>query len=107
MKKKHKVHLTRTKKGWTSIILLAILICAMYVLMLPEGAVRFAILRSGHPLAALTIQMTSEEYPNELEDGQIGYTLTDAPYDRNEGRTMKNWLVYRYGMIYVGEYDDR
>ena len=34
-----------------------------------------------------------------------GYVLLDAPYDRDRGEEMGTWLVYRYGMIYVGEYD--
>lgn len=107
MEKKKRLNKTKKRKIWTSIILLVILIGGMYGLMLPEGAVRFAILRSGHPLVALTVHMKDEGYPYELEDGQIGFVLEDAPYDRDHQSVMDTWMVYRYGMIYVGEYDDR
>lgn len=107
MKRKKKLYKKKTRKFWTSIILLLVLIGAMYVLMIPEGAARFAIFRSGHPIAALTSRMTADAYPKELEDGQIGYTLLDAPYDRDSRGVLRTWLVYRYGMIYVGEYDAR
>ena len=105
MKKRKKIHTIKTRKFWLSVILFLVLVTAMYVLMLPQRAVRFAIQRSGHPLAALTAKMTTEGYPQDLDDGQIGYVLLDAPYDRDRGEEMGTWLVYRYGMIYVGEYD--
>ena len=107
MKRRKKIRTIKTKKFWLSIIALVVIIDAMYVLMLPQGAARFAILRSGHPIAALTLSITTEGYPHELEDGQIGYVLVDAPYDREQGDVMDTWMVYRHGMIYVGEYDTR
>lgn len=107
MKKRKRLNKAKTRKIWMTIILLVILIGGMYVLMLPEGAVRFAILRSGHPLVALTAQMKENGYPYELEDGQIGFVLEEAPYDRDHKGVMDTWMVYRYGMIYVGEYDER
>lgn len=107
MKKRKRLNKKKTRKFWGSIILLVVLVGGMYVLMLPEGAARFAVLRSGHPLAALTAQLTEEGYPNDLEDGQIGYVLEDAPYDRDYRSVMETWIVDRHGMIYIGEYDDR
>lgn len=107
MKKRKRLNKTKTRKIWMSIILLIILVGGMYVLVLPEGAARFAILRSGHPIAALTAQMTEEGYPHELQDGQIGFLLVDAPYDRDYKGVMDTWMVYRHGVIYIGEYDER
>lgn len=107
MKRRKKQNKKKTKKCWISIILLIVLVGGMYVLMLPEGAVRFAIFRSGHPLVAVTATFTDEGYPKELEDGQIGYVLEDAPYDRDHKSVMDTWIVYRHGMVYVGQYDGR
>lgn len=107
MKRRKKIHKIKTRKFWFSMIALIVVVGVMYVLMLPQGAARFAILRSGHPIAALTSSITTEGYPHELEDGQIGYVLADAPYDRDRRGVLDTWLVYRYGMIYMGEYDWR
>ena len=105
MKKKRRKHRRKTKKYWKVLSLVPILILVMYIFMLPDGAVRFAILRSGHPLSAFQTGIVEAPYSQELEDGQIGYVLTQPPYDRDKGVEMRNWVVNRYGMIYVAEYN--
>lgn len=87
------------------LLLVPVLVILMYILLLPGGAVRFAVLRSGHPVSAFVSGLEETSYGFELEDGQIGYMLTDPPYDREKGEKMQKWIVYRNGMIYVAIYD--
>src|SRR5699024_5346907 len=105
--RRKKIRTIKAKKFWLSSIAVVVIMDAMYVLMLPQGAARGAILRSGHPIGAVTLSITTEGYADEMEDGKIGYVLEDEPYEREQGDVMDTWMVYRHGMIYVGEYDTR
>lgn len=104
MKKRRKRSERKAKKYWLTLLFVPVIILLMYILMLPDGAVRFAVLKSGHPFTAFSTGIEEMGNQYELEDGQIGYMLTEPPYDRERGETMRYWVVSRHGIAYVGEY---
>lgn len=86
-------------------LIVAALLCLLAVgtLCTPKGALRFAIVRSGHPIKAVTSGIGPAEYAF-AGAGQIGYTLRNPPYEAQTDSTLCNWVVTRRGAVYWGEY---
>lgn len=103
MRKMKKKRRRKRKKYWKVLFFVPVFILMTYIFLLPEGALRFAVLRSGHPMTAFSTKIEKADFQEELKEGEIGYVLTSPPYDRNQGSATENWVVYRIGFIYWGE----
>lgn len=94
------------KKLW---ILAAIL--AAYIFCTPMGAMRAAVLLSGHPLSACTLEARRAKAADvglqELDNppNSVIYVIEEnAPWDTSTHSSLPNWIVYRYGCFYLGKH---
>lgn len=93
------------KKILTWVIpLLLVLVILIYLTMTPIGALRVAVLIHGHPIKAMTLQISNDPYRMHLEENQFGFTLEDPPYERDTDAYLYNWVVTRYGPFYIASY---
>ncbi len=90
-------------KKRTFIIILLLLILA-YFTMTPIGALRLAVLSSGYPVRAFTLELEEEPIDMVVEENQIGYSLKNPPIEFATQGELVNWVVTRYGIFYVGKY---
>ena len=80
--------------------LIAAVLCVLlagYVMFTPLGALRLAVALEGHPLTALTLDVT--ERPGAMtryEDAKM-YRV------RGAGGCADDWTVKKYGALYLGE----
>lgn len=103
---------TSRKSIQAAIILLLVLIS--YVLLTPDGAVRAAVLVSGHPIKAITL--SSKKYENETVHNETGAQsmcriTKNAPVNR-DGEELNLWeidsfLIFRTARRINSEYFNR
>lgn len=86
--------------AFTGIIVLGI---ASYLFLTPQGALRFAMVRAGYPLEAITINLTDVEITKGAQDNQIDYTL--ANFETNIEGESSLWSVLNAGILYWGRHD--
>lgn len=82
----------------------AIIVIIGYFLMTPIGALRVALILSGHPISAFTFKIESQAYTIYTKENQVGYSLQNPPIDRVTEGELQNWIVTRYGIFYIGRY---
>lgn len=75
-----------------------------YLFLTPVGALRLAVASTGHPIKAVSLQISDEPYDGFIENNQEMYTLIDPPYEKATGGYLENWVVTRYFIFYLGEY---
>ena len=80
-------------------LILAVLcvLLAGYVMFTPEGALRLAVALEGHPLAALTLDITERPGAMAGYEGVKLYRVRSAAGDTDD------WTVKKYGALYLGE----
>lgn len=81
-----------------------IMVIIGYFLMTPIGALRGALIMSGHPVSAFTMELESHADTIYTEENQIGYSLQNPPVERMTEGELANWIVTRYGIFYIGQY---
>lgn len=87
-------------RRWAFLLLAAVLV---WFLCTPTGAVRFAVLRAGHPISAFTCRVGPQRY-DFSRAGELGFTLEDPPYERATDSELYNWTVKRAGIFCWGRY---
>lgn len=83
------------------IIIVAII---LYTHCTPTGALRLAILGTGHPISALVPMISDNTYKGDIKENQILYTIENAPIEKATQASLKNWVITRYGFIYIGKH---
>lgn len=90
-------------------ILAAIL--AVYIFCTPMGALRAAVLLSGHPLSACTLEVRRAKAADvglrELDNppNSVIYVIEEnAPRELQTRASLPNWIIYRYGCFYFGKH---
>ncbi len=75
-----------------------------YFTMTPKGSLRFKLFLSGYPVAALTMQTKDEPNKMQLTSNQIGFSLTNAPYEEDTQAELINWVVTKHSIFYTAQY---
>ena len=94
------------KKKSKSIITISIFfIIISYVFLTPIGALRFAVLREGYPIEAITLKVdySSAREPSPLDmdiKNNIVYTIFNAPIEEPTQTPLDNWVISKYGIFY-------
>lgn len=81
-----------------------ILVIIAYFLMTPIGALRGALIMSGHPISAFSFELEEHADAIYTKDNQIGYSLKNPPIENATQSELVNWIVTRYGIFYIGRY---
>lgn len=81
-----------------------ILIIIGYLVMTPMGALRLALLRTGFPIKAITLQVSDHPYEVNVQSNEKIYTLKNPPTEEATQGVLENWIVSKHGIFYVGEY---
>lgn len=74
-----------------------------YLFLTPSGAVRLAVLVSGHPVKALTVRVLGQK-KSEQSPGRQSFLLSPAPYEPVTDIQLKNWVAVRHGIFYLGSH---
>ncbi len=81
-----------------------IILVIAYFTMTPKGALRLAVLTSGYPLTAFTLEVADAPTDMVIEANQIGYSLKNPPIEQATEGELVNWVVTRYGIFYFAKY---
>ena len=81
-----------------------IMVIIGYFLMTPIGALRGALIMSGHPVSAFTLELEPHADAIYTEKNQIVYSLQNPPVEQATDSELVNWIVTRYGIFYIGQY---
>lgn len=93
------------KKKLTWIIPIAILaILVIYLFLTPVGALRFAVVKEGYPIKAVTLRISNEPYQGSIKDNEIMYTILNPPHENTTDSDLVNWVVAKRGVFYFGSY---
>lgn len=86
-------------------------ILAVYIFCTPIGALRAAVLLSGHPLSACTLEVRRAkaadvglQEPDNPSNSVIYAIEENVPQDIPTRSSLPNWIVYRYGCFYFGRH---
>ncbi len=88
------------KKFWAIVTAIVII----YSTMTPTGALRFAVLRAGYPLHAVTRKTKDVPYRFYTKDNQTAFSLENPPVEKDTQGQLVNWVVTQYGIFYIGSY---
>lgn len=98
-------------KGKKRIFVFMAAILAGYIFCTPMGALRAAVLLSGHPVSACTLEVRRAKAADvglkELDHppNSVIYVIEEnVPWDRATLASLPNWIVYRYGCFYFGKH---
>ncbi len=92
------------KKNITIIIAALIVLAAAYFTMTPKGALRLAVISSGHPISAFTFEIKEEPYTMSIKENQKGYSLENPPVEKVTDSELVNWIVTKHGIFYFAKY---
>ncbi len=87
-----------------AVCVLLVVLCIAYCAMTPLGALRLRILLSGYPMAALKPELLPVPHRMYLEQGQIGYSLGNPPFEEDTQAQLVNWVVTKHGLFYSARY---
>ncbi|MDD4849853.1 MAG: hypothetical protein PHO10_04040 [Gemmiger sp.] len=82
-----------------------VLLIACYFSMTAMGALRFAIITSGHPVAAFTFKTMATPYYTYAEANKTGYSLENPPFEADTQSELVNWAVTKHGVFYTAYYE--
>lgn len=80
------------------IILFLLVSTLIYFFLIPKGSVRFSIIRSGHPIKALTSKISEETFNEEWLKNYKFYTVNPAP--ENATGITGFWKTSQFGPFY-------
>ena len=75
-----------------------------YIIGTPIGALRFALFRYGYFQNSINLQISNKPYKISLDKNEKVYTLVNPPYSNETETKLQNWIVLKYGPIYIGTY---
>lgn len=95
------------KKIVKTICYIFIISCLMYSFMTEKGAVRFSILLYGCPKEAITghLRRDNVEHKDLEVRKQRAYIMEPYPIDKETGGILDRWIVKRYAIFYIAEFD--
>lgn len=93
------------KKGTRIAIIVGIILLAIaYFAMTRIGALRLAIIASGHPVNAFTFEVKEKPYKMDLTENQEGISIDNPPAEKGADAELVNWVVTKHGIFYTAEY---
>lgn len=86
--------------------ILLILATLLYLFCTPIGSLRLAVLKHGYPINALNMSVSIASYkrPNDITKNQTIYTINNPPLESSTNTPLENWIISKYGPLYIGEY---
>lgn len=93
-------------------VIFLVAIAAIFIILhsTPSMALRTQVLFMGYPKSALTTKIVDDKYHNEMDHIKFAelnakaYTLTKPPIEKATQGELRNFLVRKYGFIYLAEY---
>lgn len=90
---------------------LTVLVLAIYILhSTPHMSIRTYVFFTGYPIQAITSDNVDDRYHNEKDNKDYeklnakAYTLKDPPVEKQTQGILSNYLVRKYGIIYITDY---
>ncbi|XQY91166.1 hypothetical protein ACNRWW_16925 [Metabacillus sp. HB246100] len=103
-----------TRKNWLMkkefVFIIALVTIFLLVNSNPSMAVRTHVFFMGYPKAALTSGIVEDDYHNKVDKDKFvdmnakAYTLTEPPIEKATQGELRNFLVRKYGFLYLAEY---
>ncbi|EQK44053.1 hypothetical protein C672_0581 [[Clostridium] bifermentans ATCC 638] len=89
-----------------SISIMLFLATLLYLFCTPIGSLRLAVLKHGYPINALNMSVSIASYkqPNDIKKNQTMYTINNPPIESSTQTSLENWIISKYGPLYIGEY---
>lgn len=92
------------KKLFKWITTICLLLIIGYFTMTKMGALRLAVITSGHPLSAFSFEIMDEPYHIDTDENQTGYSLDNPPFEKATQSKLVNWIVTKHGIFYTANY---
>lgn len=88
------------------LIILMICIATSYLFLNPIGALRFAVLRNGYPIEAITLKVNYSLCRKPVgmdKKNKIVYTISNPPIEEKTQTPFDSWVISKHGIFYWGE----
>ena len=98
----------KKQRLWLPLIALLIVIYILH--STPHMSLRTYVFFSGYPIQAFSSGIIDDTYHNEVDKdvyekmNATAYTLTNPPVEKQTQGVLSNYLVRKYGIIYITDY---
>ncbi|MGL5652313.1 MAG: hypothetical protein ACRDDE_11180 [Paraclostridium sp.] len=52
----------------------------------------------------MSVSIASYKQPNDIKKNQTMYTINNPPFESSTQTSLENWIISKYGPLYIGEY---
>ncbi|MGQ4665109.1 hypothetical protein AB3Z07_12005 [Metabacillus halosaccharovorans] len=98
----------KKQRTWIPLTVLIIIIFILH--STPHMSLRTYVFFTGYPIQAITSGIVDDKYHNEMDKKEYeklnakAYTLTDPPVEKQTQGVLSNYLVRKYGIIYITDF---